>query len=78
VDIETVYTVELIKQFTKGRMQEVLVKCFEFEEVDFVVGLISAAEMEEIETIASKYQKPVIACHLGEHIPKKQATLQYV
>lgn len=78
VDIETVYTVELIKQFTKGRMQEALVKCFEFEEVDFVVGLISAAEMEEIDTIASKYQKPVIACHLGEHIPKKQATLQYV
>ncbi|MFD2556511.1 ABC transporter substrate-binding protein [Sphingobacterium tabacisoli] len=78
VHIATEYAVELIKKFTKDRIEEALVKCFEFEEVDLVVGLISAAEMEEIDRIVAKYQKPVVACHLGEHIPKKLTTLQYV
>lgn len=72
------FTVELIKRFTKDRIQEALVKCFEFEEVDLVVGLISANEMELVEAVAAKYQKPVIACHLGEHIPTVYPVLKYV
>jgi hypothetical protein len=72
------YTVELIKKFTKDRIEEALVKCFDFEEVDLVVGVISALQMEEVDRIAAKYQKPVFACHIGEHIPQIAPVLQYV
>lgn len=72
------YVVELIKGFTRDRIQEALAKCFEFDEVDLVVGLISAAQMEEVEGVAAKYRRPVIACHLGEHIPSSHKNLQYV
>lgn len=60
---------ELVAQSSASRYTEAIVKLFEFEEVDLIIGLFSAHEISTVAKLAEKYKKPIIACHLGEHLP---------
>ncbi|MGJ1422230.1 ABC transporter substrate-binding protein [Sphingobacterium spiritivorum] len=60
---------ELVAQSSASRYTEAIVKLFEFDEVDLIIGLFSTHEISTIAKLAEKYKKPIIACHLGEHLP---------
>ncbi|EEI92883.1 hypothetical protein HMPREF0765_1609, partial [Sphingobacterium spiritivorum ATCC 33300] len=60
---------ELVAQSSASRYTEAIVKLFEFDEVDLIIGLFSTHEISAIAKLAEKYKKPIIACHLGEHLP---------
>ena len=62
-------TTELVAQSSASRYKEAIVKLFEFDEVDLIIGLFSTHEISTIAKLAEKYKKPIIACHLGEHLP---------
>lgn len=60
---------ELVAQSTLARYTEAVSKLFEFEEVDLIIGFFSTHEVSAIAKLSEKFKKPIIACHLGEHLP---------